>query len=80
LKMPIMAIQGSTDLYIKPDEVNGFKKTKADATLLVIPNMNHVLKDAPADKEKNLATYNQPELPIKPELVTGVVDFINKLK
>jgi hypothetical protein len=42
--------------------------------------MNYVLKDAPADKEPNLATYTKPDLPLKPELVTGVVNFINGVK
>ncbi|OKS87740.1 alpha/beta hydrolase [Mucilaginibacter polytrichastri] len=80
LKMPILIVQGTTDLQIKTEEADKLKKAKTEATLLIIPNMNHVLKDAPADKDKNLATYSQPDLPIKPELVTGVVDFINKLK
>ncbi len=26
--------------------------------------MNHVLKNAPMDREKNLATYSDPDLPL----------------
>ncbi|WCT11255.1 serine aminopeptidase domain-containing protein [Mucilaginibacter jinjuensis] len=80
LKIPVLIVQGSTDLQVKADEGYNFKKAKSEAILLNIPNMNYVLKDAPADKDKNMETYTQPDLPIKPELVTGVVDFINKLK
>jgi hypothetical protein len=80
LKIPILVVQGSTDLQVKADEGDKLKKAKTEAVLLNIPNMNYVLKDAPADKDKNMETYTQPDLPIKPELVTGVVDFINKLK
>jgi hypothetical protein len=42
--------------------------------------MNHILKEAPADEAANMATYSKPDLPLKPELVTSVVEFINKLK
>jgi len=42
--------------------------------------MNHVLKDAPPERDKNMATYNQPDLPLNSELVTGVIDFIHGLK
>ncbi|NCD71336.1 serine aminopeptidase domain-containing protein [Mucilaginibacter agri] len=80
LKVPVLLVQGSTDLLIKPDEADKLKKAKTEATLLMIPNMNYVLKEAPADRDKNLETYTQPDLPLKPELVTGVVNFIDKLK
>ena len=42
--------------------------------------MNHILKIAPADREQNIATYNKPELPLAPELVPDIVDFIKTLK
>lgn len=80
IKQPVLIIQGSTDLLVLPFNGDLLKKAKSDAELLVIKNMNHVLKDAPADEEKNIATYSQPELPLKPEFVKGVVDFVNKLK
>jgi pimeloyl-ACP methyl ester carboxylesterase len=80
LKVPVLLVQGTTDLQVNVAQVEKLKKAKSDAQLLLIPNMNHVLKDAPADKEANMATYNKPDLPLKPELVTGIVDFVNKLK
>lgn len=80
LKMPVLIVQGTTDVQISVADAEKLKKAKSDATLLIIPGMNHVLKEAPADRDKNIATYNDPNLPLKPELVTGVVGFINKLK
>ncbi len=38
--------------------------------------MNHIFKEAELDRIKNIQTYNQPELPIKPELVESIVAFI----
>ena len=76
LKIPVLIVQGTSDLQVKMIDADRLKKGKSSATLTVIHGMNHVLKDAPDDKDKNLATYNQPNLPLKPELVTAVVDFI----
>ncbi|GAB3908076.1 alpha/beta fold hydrolase [Mucilaginibacter boryungensis] len=80
LKIPVLILQGTNDLQITVADAEKLKKAKSDATLVIIPGMNHVLKDAPADKDKNLETYKDPNLPIKPELVTNIVAFINKLK
>jgi pimeloyl-ACP methyl ester carboxylesterase len=79
-KIPVLIIQGTTDLIVPVNNGERLKKAKSDAVLLTIKGMNHVLKEAPADEEKNAETYSKPDLPLKPELVAGIVDFINKLK
>jgi uncharacterized protein len=79
-KIPILIIQGSTDLVVAPDNGEKLKKAKSDAVFLNIKEMNHILKEAPADPDKNTATYSNPALALKPEMVTGIVDFVNKLK
>jgi pimeloyl-ACP methyl ester carboxylesterase len=76
LKMPILIIQGNTDLQVSTADADKLKKAKSDATEIIIPNMNHILKDAPADRDQNLATYSKPELPLKPELLTDIVKFV----
>jgi len=80
VKVPVLIIQGTTDLTILPDNAEKLKKAKSDATLLMVKGMNHILRDAPADEEQNMATYTKPDLPLDQTMVTGVVDFINKLK
>jgi len=40
--------------------------------------MNHIFKEAELDRIKNIQTYNQPGLAIKPELVESIVAFIKK--
>ena len=77
MKVPVLIIQGSTDLQISPDNADKLKKAKSDAILITISGMNHIMKEAPADKDKNMATYDQPNLPLKAELVPDVVKFIN---
>lgn len=80
LRVPTLIIQGTTDLQVTVADADKLKKGKSNATETIIPGMNHILKEAPADKEKNQATYNKPDLPLKPELVTSIVGFIKDLK
>lgn len=80
IKIQVLIIQGNTDLVVADNNGDKLKKAKSDAILLNIKDMNHILKDAPADPEKNVATYANSDLPLKPELVPAIVDFINKVK
>ncbi|WPU95468.1 alpha/beta hydrolase [Mucilaginibacter sabulilitoris] len=80
IKIPILIVQGTTDLQVTVADADKLKKAKSDAVLAIIPGMNHVLKEAPADKAANIATYNQPDLPLKPEFVKALISFLNKEK
>lgn len=80
IKFPVLIVQGTTDLTVPVENAEKLKKAKSDATLLVISGMNHILKPAPADPEQNMATYSKPDLPLKPELVPAMVEFIDKLR
>jgi pimeloyl-ACP methyl ester carboxylesterase len=80
IKIPLLIIQGTTDKVVPTENGQRLKKAKSDATLLEIKNMNHILKEAPADEEQNVATYSKPELPLKAELIPGIVEFINKVR
>ncbi|UEG52688.1 alpha/beta hydrolase [Mucilaginibacter daejeonensis] len=80
VKIPVLIVQGTTDLQVSMADAERLKKAKSDAKLVPIAGMNYVLKEAPATQAANLATYNQPALPIKPELVTAVTDFVKAVK
>jgi fermentation-respiration switch protein FrsA (DUF1100 family) len=80
LKIPILIVQGTTDLQVKVSHAEKLKKAKSDAVLEIIPEMNHVLKEAPADKDKNLATYKDPDLPLKPEFIKSVISFVKRVR
>jgi pimeloyl-ACP methyl ester carboxylesterase len=76
LKIPVLIIQGTTDIQVSTHDAELLKKAKPDATLLEIEGMNHILKAAPADRAANMATYNQPDLPLKKELTDAIVQFV----
>ncbi|OOQ58375.1 hypothetical protein BC343_11210 [Mucilaginibacter pedocola] len=80
VKIPALILQGTTDQQVTVEDAEKLKKANSDAKLVIIPGMNHVLKEAPADKTQNMATYSNPALPLKPELVTAIVEFVNGLK
>jgi len=80
IKIPILIVQGTTDMQVDIAQAEKLKKAKSEATLKIIDGMSHILKDGPPDREQNLETYNKPDLPLKPELVTAVVSFVNAVK
>jgi hypothetical protein len=45
----------------------------------MIPGMNHILKDAPEDRNKNMETYTEPKLPLDATLVATIAKFIGQL-
>lgn len=80
LKIPVLIIQGTTDIQVSVDDAKLLSEAKPDAKLLIIENMNHVLKDCDSDLQKNIATYKNPDLPLKQGLVDDIVSFIEKGK
>ena len=78
LRIPVLIIQGTTDLQVKVNDAKLLSASKPDAKLIIIENMNHIMKDVDGDIQKNYATYSNPILPLKLELVSNLVDFIKK--
>lgn len=80
LKIPVMIIQGTTDLQVTVEDAKLLSAARPDAKLLILENMNHVLKEAEADVQKNMATYKDPALALKAGLMEGIVQFIKGKK
>ncbi|MGK7397768.1 MAG: alpha/beta hydrolase [Candidatus Cyclobacteriaceae bacterium M3_2C_046] len=79
LQIPVLLVQGDTDLQVKVSEVYKLQKATQNSQLLVIEGMNHIMKPAGTDRIKNLATYQNPTLALHPELVPGLLSFINQV-
>ncbi|MBC7861456.1 MAG: alpha/beta hydrolase, partial [Bacteroidia bacterium] len=80
LKIPVSIIQGTTDLQVKEKDANDLFKAKPDASLSIIKNMNHVLKDIDDLTVKNQGSYSDASLPLKTEFLEVVLKFIKELK
>ncbi len=70
-----LILQGKTDLQVTVGDANRLNKARK-TKLRFVDNMNHVLKEAPADRAANLATYADPSLPLAPRLVRRIEDFV----
>lgn len=76
LKTPVLIIQGENDIQVSIKDAERLKQHKKDATLKIIPKMNHILVDAPKEREENIKTYSNPDLPLSTELVPVIKNFI----
>jgi pimeloyl-ACP methyl ester carboxylesterase len=78
LKIPILILQGTTDIQVTPKDAQKLWEGNKNAKLVIIENMNHVLKESPMDQKANLETYKKPTLPLKKELLEEIIRFIHK--
>ena len=78
LNIPSMIVNGTTDIQVSMDDANRLKAAKPDADLIIIDGMNHVLKDAPAERNANIATYSNPELPLNPDFKLVITSFFKE--
>ncbi len=76
LKVPVLIIQGTTDLQVTTDDARLLAASMSGAKVKIIDNMNHVMKECGSNVEINMASYNNPNLPLKPGLMEEIVKFI----
>lgn len=77
LDIPVLILQGDRDLQVGVEEAEKLQAAREGASFYIIKDMNHVLKPCVTDDMKEqLKIYNDPDLPLKPELVTHIVEFV----
>jgi dipeptidyl aminopeptidase/acylaminoacyl peptidase len=80
LTVPVLIVQGTTDIQVSLADAFNLKEVKANARFQIVNGMSHILKQGPADRQQNAATYSKPDLPLHPELVPVLVSFIKSIK
>ncbi|NJW51736.1 alpha/beta hydrolase family protein [Salinimicrobium oceani] len=78
LDIPVLLINGSNDLQVKETEAENLQKAYPQAEIVILKNMNHILREIEGDNLVNSKSYNEPGLPLHPELVKPLVEFIKK--
>ena len=78
LNMPILIIQGSTDIQIEVSDALILHKAAKNSKLEIIDGMNHVFRQVSDNRLLNLQTYGNPELPIDNNMVNIISEFIEK--
>lgn len=80
LSIPVLIAQGTTDIQAPAQEAKLLAQAKPSAGLLMIEGMNHVLKEVPAEQEKQIKSYTDSSLPVAPKLIEGINSFIKAIK
>jgi len=76
LNIPILIIQGTNDIQIPVDNAKRLSESNPKSQLILIEKMNHIFRIVEGDKQANIATYNDPSLPLSSELVKDITSFI----
>ncbi len=76
-KGPLLIVQGENDIQIGVQDARLLAAGRADAKLVLLPGVNHVLKTVgAADRAANAASYANPDLPIDPGVVAAIAGFV----
>ena len=78
LNKPVLIIQGTTDIQVSVSDANKLALANKKAKKQIIEGMNHILKEAELDRQKNIQTYSMPDLPLKKDLIEFIVKFIKE--
>jgi len=76
LSKPILIIQGTTDIQVSESDAKKLAEANDNADLQIIEGMNHILKEAEMDRNENLKTYNDANLPLKDGFMDVVIEFV----
>ena len=81
VRQPTLILQGAHDAQITVRDAELLHAAKPDARLVVLPKANHLLKEAPnATLAAQGATYSDPTLPVMPDAVIALADWIAGLR
>jgi predicted alpha/beta-hydrolase family hydrolase len=78
LRMPVLIVQGTTDIQVGVAQAQALKAARPDAQLVIIDGMNHVLKAVPAGVANPVVSYGDPSLPLHPQLAPALVGFLKR--
>jgi uncharacterized protein len=77
LDIPVLIVQGTTDVQIKVEDAKALAAAKKDAKLVIIEGMNHTLRLASTQSEQIKAYYETTQ-PLAPKLAGEIGAFLTK--
>ncbi|QSW90551.1 alpha/beta hydrolase [Flavobacterium endoglycinae] len=78
LTIPVLIIQGNNDLQVDVKDAENLSKASKNSELVIIDKMNHIMKTIEGDKQANMESYKNENLPISETLINKIVSFIKK--
>lgn len=79
IKVPVLLLHGDRDLQVPVADAAVLYEASQYGDLEVIGGMNHILKESPEDRDGNLATYSMEKLPLHPDFLRKMIEFLDKL-
>lgn len=76
LNIPILIIQGKNDIQVSVEDAKKLSVANPNSKLIFIDKMNHIFRTVDGDKQANIATYNNADLPLTNGFVKDIVNFI----
>lgn len=77
----VLIVQGGRDLQVTVADAQRLHAARPDAQLVIVPLANHVLKQATdTTLVGQMATYRSPAMPIMPDVVRAIADWIRGLR
>ena len=76
VKAPVLIVQGESDLQVTPDDARRLAAADPQAKLLLVPGMNHLLKQVGDDLALNQRSYSDPTVTFSPALLSALVPFL----
>jgi pimeloyl-ACP methyl ester carboxylesterase len=77
LEMPVLVVQGTTDLQTRVEDAKILAAAKKDVKLVIIEGMNHTMRKASTPLEQALAYYTS-SLPLAPNLSEEIAMFLRQ--
>jgi uncharacterized membrane protein/pimeloyl-ACP methyl ester carboxylesterase len=76
LTIPTLIVQGTTDVQVSVDDAKRLAAANPRAKLVIIDGMNHLMKNASGDIQKQLPSYGDPTLQLNEKLTPALVEFV----
>jgi len=73
---PALIVQGRTDIQVTVGDAEALAAAKPDATLVLVDDMAHTLKQATSSNADQNAAYTDPNVPLAAGLMPPIVTFL----
>nr|WP_276604894.1 alpha/beta fold hydrolase [Nannocystis sp. RBIL2] len=80
LEVPSAIVQGTTDIQVGIIDAERLAAAAPEAQVRIIEGMNHVLKAAQLEETSQSQAYFDPSLPVVPELLDALVEWLDEVR
>ncbi|WPY99421.1 alpha/beta hydrolase family protein [Christiangramia sp. OXR-203] len=80
LKIPVLVVNGTSDIQVSEEQAQKLAEANENSELAILDQMNHIFRKIETkDRLVNSKSYNEPNLPLHPELVSILTEFVKEL-